>query len=254
MRHLVVVVALAGCVFEPPFPDDDPPEEPAPAPAPDTAMTPCSVTGTRLCVEFDHADLWTRDATGLAVTASNVTREASDLGYAVRLGAASELVVAESDALDIADEITFEMWIYGDATVYGNRAYLLDNNSQYSLSITDATLIRCGVEDFAVDSGMSIAGGWHHVACTYDKSRLRVYVDGELRGCKSESKSIPTDGNDGTAIGANLSDTSLSERFEGRIDNVHVYDRRLAGSELCTLAGNTDCNDQCPGGGGGGGD
>ena len=260
MRHLlVVVVALAGCAFEPNLPEDeseDPPadEEPAPEDEPDLAMTPCSVTGTKLCLEFDHAAMFTRDATGLTVTAANVSRETSDLGYAALLDDQSELVVAESAALDIRGAITFEMWIYGDATNLGSRAHLLDNPTQYAMSITDATLIRCGIERVTVDSNMSIAGGWHHVACTYDRSRLRVYVDGELRGCKSENKSIPTMGMAGTAIGAKLGGPTLSEQFTGKIDSVHIHDRRLSGSELCTLAGGVDCSDQCPSGGGGDGD
>jgi hypothetical protein len=109
--------------------------------------------------------------------------------------------------------------------------------------------IRCGIDSFSIDTEDPITAGWHHVACTYDKSRLRVYVDGELSGCKSEDKSIPTSGIDGTAIGAKLSGTTLSEPFTGQIDNVHIYDRRLTGSELCTLAGGADCNDRCPSGG-----
>jgi hypothetical protein len=261
VRHLVIAVAISGCAFEPGVSDDDDapvedptdPADPGPLPAPDNAMTPCTVTGAKLCVEFDHAAQWTRDASGLVVTAANVTRQASDLGYAVLLETMSEILVAEAPALDIRDDITFEMWIFGDASIYGNRAHLLDNTNQYAMSITDSMKLRCGVENFSIDATQPLEAGWHHVACTYDKSRLRVYVDGELRGCRSESKAIPTSGNAGTAIGAKLGST-LSEQFTGQIDNVHIYDRRLSGSELCALAGGDDCNDQCPSSGPGGGD
>ena len=257
VRHLVIAVAISGCAFVPGLPEDDGVEDPAdpadpgPLPAPDNAMTPCTVTGAKLCVEFDHAALWTRDASGLEVIASNVTRQASDLGYAVLLETMSQILVAEAPALDIRDAITFEMWIYGDAGIYGNRAHLLDNTSQYAMSITDAMKLRCGVDNVSIDSEQPLTAGWHHVACTYDKSRLRVYVDGDLRGCKSETKVIPTTGTAGTAIGAKIAGATLSERFTGQIDNVHVYDRRLSGSNLCTLAGGDDCEDECPTGGGG---
>jgi hypothetical protein len=38
-------------------------------------------------------------------------------------------------------------------------------------------------------------------------------------------------------------------RFLGGLDNVRVYNRKLSGSEICTIAGHgTSCSHSCPDG------
>ncbi|MEJ7599354.1 MAG: LamG domain-containing protein [Kofleriaceae bacterium] len=256
MRQLLAcVVALAGCAFQPPEGEAQPAED-EPAPDGPAALVPCSVTGAKLCIELEDAESWPRDASGrdLAVSAARVSREDSEdtLGHAVQLGTDSELHVAESQTLDIRGAITIEMWILGGGLSYGRQTFLLDNDQQYSMSISDSLELRCAIDDVDADAnGFSLIGGWHHVACTYDKDQLRVYVDGQLRDCQSSNKEIPIGNSAGTAIGANLAGTTRSDPFLGRLDNIHVYDRRLAGSELCALANQAGCGDTCPSGGGG---
>ena len=247
---LVCVVAIAGCAFQPPdgdAPADDPLPDTPPGPV---ALKPCSVTGAKLCVELEDEATWPRDASGLdlAVSAARVSREDSEeaLGHAVQLGFDSELQVAESPTLDIEGAITIEMWMLSTSFSFGQATYLLDNDLQYAMSITSEHELRCAIDDAEAEADGPLLPGWHHVACTYDRDRVRVYVDGELRDCQSFNKQIPTLGTTGTAIGAKVSGTTRSAPFVGRVDNIRVYDRSLAGSELCALAGGSGCGDTCP--------
>jgi hypothetical protein len=78
-------------------------------------------------------------------------------------------------------------------------------------------------------------GEWIHVAGTYDANEQTCYVNGidansETRGALE----ILTDANDGMAIGGRYGDDS--DRFDGEIDDVRVYDRGLTRAEVGYIA------------------
>lgn len=267
MRNIaVLVVALAGgCSFTPPIPaDDQSSDDPGPDASVssdgDTTTTPgparCGVSdgNLKLCLEFDDdVDPMrvARDGSGKGhdAEASFVNRmtRADAPGYAAILSTVSRLHVGETADLDIKDNLTVEMWIAPAGIASGQRYYLLDNDDQYSMSYDDRRDITCAIAGVNVESQASVGqGAFHHVACTYDRNELRVYVDGDLSGCREETQAIPITRTDGTAIGANLEGAAVSQSYNGQLDGVRIYDRTLSSSELCSRAGKSGCNDSCP--------
>ncbi|MHC4477301.1 MAG: LamG domain-containing protein [Planctomycetota bacterium] len=87
-----------------------------------------------------------------------------------------------------------------------------------------------------VTSGDALAAGeWIHVAGTYDANEQTCYVNGvaehsETRGALE----LLADANDGMGIGGRYGDSS--QRFDGKIDDVRVYDRGLTRAEVAYLA------------------
>ena len=75
---------------------------------------------------------------------------------------------------------------------------------------------------------------WSHVAGVYDGSTIRLYINGvEIGKGTSHSGVIANSGRD-FAIGAHR-DSPNTRRFQGKIDEVHIYDRALSPEEVAAL-------------------
>jgi hypothetical protein len=74
-----------------------------------------------------------------------------------------------------------------------------------------------------------------------------VYIDGDLSRCRDLSVAIPTTGEDGLAIGANLSGTNDAPLFRGNfvggLDDVRVWAH--SDLDVCAAAGRTGCKTTC---------
>lgn len=234
--------------------DDDPGTEP------DATVTSrmCSTNdpSLRLCIDFDDAANLASDQFAHPVEAIDLTPMQRSTGEpAVAVGTTSHVHVAETPDLDIADMLTVSMWIKFDIggvpiSTTSSR-WLFDNNTQYFAALRFGSVIRCGSGAENADSlPIELDGAWHHVACTYGRDEIRVYVDGDVGECEGVSdRPIPTNGDDGFAIGANVAGSpggpKFTEQFIGGIDDVQVFARTLSSSELCGAAGRTGCRTTC---------
>jgi len=256
MRLLwAILLASAGCSFvsppgsgSGPGPDPDPMGGPDGAPA---ARTVCdhADASLRLCVDFEGT-IVDRSAAGAEVAAAGVATMDRDGEPAAMLGATSTMHVHESTALDIQGGLALDMWIRpASKPASGSTYWMLDNNTQYGIELTDTGAIRCVLSNRVVDSAATVPldGQFHHVACTYDRAKLKVFVDGELSRCADQTIEIPITGNDGLAIGANLSGTDaapvFASPFVGGLDNVRVWAR--PDLDVCAAAHRTGCLTSC---------
>jgi hypothetical protein len=224
-------------------------------PAP-TATRTCAFPGAdlKLCFEFNDALVVLDGSDGhLDPSTSGLEatmRPATPPDPAVRIGAGDTLSVKESMELDITSAITLEAWI---RPAQFRSANLIRNDGQYRMTINDAGYIGCemaGKEVHSYSRGMVKANEWHHVACTFDGTQIRAYIDGSSSDCENDTNStIAPNGTTGTQIAPD---------FAGDVDGVRIYARDLgANDELCHHAGQTSCQRQCnsyPYGGGGFGD
>ena len=153
----------------------------------------------------------------------------------------SDVQIADSDSLDLADAFTLAVWIKGREVQEGYTR-IIDKtqwpNSGYNICINESSrTLQC--EFFNGGTGFSAVATtrldddqWHYVVGVFDsKSRtLKVYTDGAL---EKESKT------DGTAPGVNEQDLHIGyngfqgdHRFNGIIDEVRIYDRALNEDEI----------------------
>ncbi|NBB94234.1 MAG: hypothetical protein GVY16_00645, partial [Planctomycetes bacterium] len=83
-------------------------------------------------------------------------------------------------------------------------------------------------------SGALEAGEWAHVAATWDGASMRLYKNGELVGQTAKSGSM--DLNVTAPIGIGNQPLGEGDKpFDGRIDEVRVYNRPLSDIELLCL-------------------
>lgn len=204
----------------------------------------------KLCVTFAPEPM-IQDVSGLGHvlrenTAVRVAPTTRDADPAASLASGAWIQVDDAADLDLA-LVTMDMWIKpaGKAPSLGYR--LLEKFGQYSAWYLGSGAVRCGVgagRNFdSVDSSTAFADPttWHHVACVVSANRLRVYVDGSLTGCSGLRGRVPTGVHGATAIGAFQPPGPFTARYEGGLDEVHVFGRDLSDAEVCSLAGKTAC-------------
>jgi hypothetical protein len=82
-----------------------------------------------------------------------------------------------------------------------------------------------------ISGGNVIAGNeWIHIAGTYDQNEQLIYVNGVVEDSNARGAvDLFTDANDGLGIGGRYGDGA---DFEGKIDDVRVYDRAVTAAEI----------------------
>ena len=206
-------------------------------------------------VGFWHMDepQWTgatgevRDETGVNHgTAYGGTTTTSDAKYGragLFDGNNDYVRVPDSDSLDITDAITVEAWVNGkvysttgDAINYvigkkgdSNAFDLVIKNKQARFRINN------GGAGSATIIGNTILSEniWYFIAGVYSKSegKIRIYLNGEEDSPAVDYTATINTGDDPVRIGVNVNDLW----FNGKIDEVRIYNRALSPTEIQIL-------------------
>jgi hypothetical protein len=147
----------------------------------------------------------------------------------------SYVSIPASEELDNDEELTVEAWVrptvtspyYGEIAMKereGNPAYtwtldLHEDEPNGFFMRTEEGMVAGGKETMPLHR-------WTHVAMTNDGAHNRLYVNGEL---VDTEPGIPFDGHGEIRIGGN---SIFGQYFDGRIDEVRIYDRALGAAEV----------------------
>jgi chitodextrinase len=201
---------------------------------------PVSAAGLVAAYAFDDASgTAAADATGNgnAGTVSGATWTIGRFGTALSFDGTNDWVtVADSASLDLTAGMTVEAWVLPTALGTAWRTVVMketSGNHVYALYANRNTQVPTGEADVGSVQGATgtsalALSAWSHVAVTYDGSALRLYVNGALAGQQSASGGIRTS-NGALRMGGN---GIWGEWFQGRIDEVRIYDRALTQSEV----------------------
>jgi hypothetical protein len=148
------------------------------------------------------------------------------------------VMVADAPSLDITAALTLEAWI-NPTTVSGGYRMILSKTTtgeptNYYLGIFgDEVAFGFSVGSVwrdHVTSGVNlVTGTWRHVTAVYSDAAnsVRIYVDGVERLSATETSTLAANAQQ-LRIGIGLA----NESFPGRIDEVRVYNRTLAATEI----------------------
>ncbi|HPS55650.1 MAG TPA: LamG domain-containing protein, partial [Sedimentisphaerales bacterium] len=174
-----------------------------------------------------------------ATIAGSSTREAGATGNAVVFyGDEEYALVPNESTFDISGDLTLSAWV---------KMSSLDSSSMYIVSKSDSFFFCKDVDMetltfYCAGTGRPVLGKidivdgkWHHVAAVHEGMKKSIYVDGRLDKYVTTTSSVITVNNNPLCIGADgvWPDTE----FNGSIDDVRVYNRALAASEVMSLAG-----------------
>ena len=152
------------------------------------------------------------------------------------MAAARMVTVPDSPSLRLTTAMTLEAWVYPAVNNASWRDVIYKGNDNYYLEGTSADNggIPGGGGTFSSSTVYGTAplpvNTWSHIALTYDKVTLRLYVNGTQVGSLAASANIATSANP-LQIGG---DSIYGQYFNGRIDEVRIYNRALSASEVQT--------------------
>jgi len=139
-------------------------------------------------------------------------------------------------------EVTLSMWVNPDSWSGGRTLYDEMYGWYWQFSVTaDAWYTRDtstgvnGTRNNDVSMPSVPTGAWHHLAFRYSVSEgvKEIFYDGELYSSSTTSVDALTSSRDVTAIGW----PSDGAYFDGKIDDVRLYNRALTRNEIALLAG-----------------
>jgi hypothetical protein len=146
------------------------------------------------------------------------------------------VTIADAPNLDLTTGMTLEAWVYPTAALSGwctvvmkehfsSAVYYLFANSDTN---QPATGVFVGSEQMLRGGTPLATNTWTHLATTYNGTMQHLYVNGVRVASQPQVGPILAS----TAplrIGGN---SVMGEYFQGRIDNVRIYNRALSASEI----------------------
>ncbi len=154
-------------------------------------------------------------------------------GNALAFNGTDELVtVIDSPSLDLVNAMTLEAWVYPTAASSGWQDVVFKATDIYYLEARSPAGTPAAGGTFAGNplhgsSPVPIAK-WTHLAATYDRTTLRLYVDGIEVASRAETAPVASSSQP-LFLGG---DTAFGQHFAGRIDEVRIYDRALSPAEI----------------------
>jgi len=156
-------------------------------------------------------------------------------------GTNAVVVVANSPSLNLTTAMTLSAWVMPTAANGGWRTILQREVDAYFLNAATGTGTRRpggggtfgGSTNFVRAPGTLPLNVWTYVALTWDGAQLRLYVDGALVTTAARTgvlQSVTTP----LRIGGNV---PYGEFFQGRLDEIRIYNRALSVAELQADAG-----------------
>jgi hypothetical protein len=221
------------------------PLDPDAAPAPD-AMPPvtafCDPTDVTLIGCWRFEDAQAGDCTPDDGSSHGNDMDARDVlvgpgpsghGQAMGFQSFSEAFVPDDASLEPAIAITIEAWVRPDST-NDTRSGVLDANARWAIFLSDTARPRCVVGNTSIEGLPIPLGTWTHVACTFDRLHLRLYVDGvEVNQVLSNVMLPPADG-DGVHFGED--GPGGGDQLDGFIDDVRIFSIARTPEQLCRAA------------------
>jgi len=158
-------------------------------------------------------------------------------GNALSFNGTSNLVVVNSSAsLNVTTAMTLSAWVFPTATQSGWRTIMQREVDAYFLNASnDAGPLRpAGGGTF--NGTVHFVGGptalgvntWTHVALTYDGAAIRLFVNGTQVATAAQTGTLQTNTSP-LRIGGNV---PYGEFFQGRLDDVRIYNRAQSASEI----------------------
>lgn len=171
------------------------------------------------------------------------------------------LSAADSASLDFTTAFTFSAWIYGDdltvnAAIASKWNYSSAGGWAIQLGSVNVSIIRVFIASGPTDGGdnwVDFDAGltsdvWHHVVVVYDGSqlaanRVKLYVNG-VNIASFASAGTPADTLQNNAVALRIGDfQGLSRFWQGRIDEVAMWNKVLTATEITRLYDSGDGED-----------
>lgn len=161
--------------------------------------------------------------------------------------------IADNGDVTLGEAVTLSAWVWVDATVadgvrnvvrkgnFSNREYGLDIDKETTgfrvRAFTNTSTSGGGGADIDYSAVVLPFAQWQHIAMTYNGSDVQVYVNGAASGTPTSASGDIYDNGLTVRIGGQpASEPGGGLAFKGYVDEVRIYNRALAASEVAGLS------------------
>ena len=155
------------------------------------------------------------------------------------------LEVGDRPEFNVTEAVSLEAWIYANSSPNGHRIIIGKDAEygvrQYMMALTSANRVRVhvwntnGTATWFDGNTTVLNNTWYHVAMTYNRTNLILYVNGAQDGSVNATHQIRT-GTEPLRIGSSApSPGGAPYTFSGIIDEAALYSRALTPSEVSAL-------------------
>lgn len=147
------------------------------------------------------------------------------------------VTVADNSALNPTAAITISAWAYA-LDWNGNRRFVQkgNNDNQYRLLAENGKLVWDLSNVGRVEADLPEAERWFNVTATYNRSMMRLYVDGQQVGSTAATAAIRTSTNP-LYIGTKTPGSVSGDHFNGFLDDVRIYGVALSAAQIAEQGG-----------------
>ncbi|HVS04246.1 MAG TPA: FG-GAP-like repeat-containing protein [Thermoanaerobaculia bacterium] len=157
----------------------------------------------------------------------------------------SQATAAQSAALDTSGPLTVELFLYQTSDLFGGEATIIRRESPTAPWIFVMRLVTLGGSERLFFQMADTSGGhpnvtgtteilrnrWTHLACAYDTSTLRCWLDGVPQGSAAVNGPPQLDSSSTVTVGGD------GRGFPGPIRDIRLWNRALPESEVQKIAG-----------------
>ena len=164
-------------------------------------------------------------------------------GYIEFDGTDDYVVVSDVSHLDLRDKLTMSCWAWFDGDGGGSNTIVFgkekSGSAQYSMvrmnsgDTLDVGLHTGGWTDFFTSTVLS-DDTWYHLSATYDRSNVKIYVNGSLVDTTAETDAISGDSQRFVIGGLDWQNNSTvpDHPMNGRVAIVRMYNKALSAAEI----------------------
>jgi len=196
---------------------------------------------SRYTFDVDASDSYGNND-GTLTDGASVTTDGTR-GKVLSLDGDNDYVSLPSSAMAAGrSELTLSMWVNPDTWASGDTIYDEYASGNYwqftviygAFYTRDSSTGTTGSRDNDITMPSISTGSWHHLALVYSTSgdKKAVYYDGSLHSSTSTSIDTLTSSRDGVGIGYACD----GNHFDGKVDDVRLYNRALNTTEIARLA------------------
>ena len=130
----------------------------------------------------------------------------------------------------LTNQLTMECLFYMNTIQLQSQNRLISNADNYVLYFNDSTDLRfyMGSHGGDITTSGTFINNWRHIVATYNGTTRALYVDGVLKTTSSASGNI----NNGNILNIGAYQNQSVYTFNGRMNQVRIYNRGLSQSEI----------------------
>jgi hypothetical protein len=158
-------------------------------------------------------------------------------------GTAPGIELPDAPSFHLAN-FTLAAWVRqvatGAANVIIGKPYGASTDDSFQLEVRDTGPLACAFFTGSTTARATAAsampiGTWTHVACTYDQTRIRLYING-IADASTLDTGVPPYDSQKVYVGCDRNSGAPAAAFDGDIDDVRIYNVPLSAAEIASIA------------------